>query len=160
MKFNKSFLSLFSLGIIIVAAFFLLFTQPSDTVQTQVADPSEVFVPTLHVSEQNASDSIIVDAAQFDKPGFIAAFKTMEKGIPDESNFKGVTGILEGNQQNIKIPLTEKSSPDDIYSIIIHVDDGDKIFEFPGDDKPSVFKDGTVNYVRTRITPDSKEMPE
>ena len=160
MKLKKSFLSLFSLGLLIVAVIFLLFTSPTDTVQTQTSDPSEVFVPTLHVSQQEASDSIIVDAAQFDKSGFIAAFKTMEKGMPDESNFKGVTGILEGNQQNIKIPLTEKSSPGDTYSIIIHFDDGDKIFEFPGDDKPSVFKDGTVNYVRTLITPDLTETPQ
>ena len=75
----------------------------------------------------------------------------MDKNVPDETNFRGVSSVLEGSQENIKVPLTEPTKAGDIYTVIIHVDDGDKIFEFPGDDEPSTFGDGTVNFVRTTI---------
>ena len=52
--------------------------------------------------------------------------------------------------------VVEASKEGETYSVIIHVDDGDGIFEYPGDDLPSTFKDATLNYVRITIaTPSS-----
>lgn len=142
-------LSLFTLFVVV-----LLFTAPAENVKQDNKDTNNTqnnYKPTLTIIPQKASDSIIVSSAVLDKPGFIAAYKTMEKGIPDEKNFQGVSALLNGEQKDIKIPLKEKSNPGDIYSVIIHVDDGDSLFEFPGDDRPSAFSDGSVNYVKTII---------
>jgi hypothetical protein len=136
--------------------FFLLFTKPQDSIISPPDQNSEIYLPTLSLDPQEPSGSITVSSATLDKPGFIAAFKTMDKNIPDGDNFSGVTGLMEGKNENIEIPLREASKEGETYSVIIHVDDGDGIFEYPGDDLPSTFKDATLNYVRITIaTPSS-----
>lgn len=154
MKKIKSGTPLIILGVIIVFIVFLLFTKPTETItsQTEVDTETEkAFSPSLKVPTQVSSNLISVESAMLEKPGFIAVYKTMEKELPDENNFRGVSGILEGSQANIEIPLREESAEGDSYSVVIHIDDGDKLFEFPGDDQPDSFSDGTVNYVRTTI---------
>lgn len=149
-SFKKGLPFLFSFFAIVIVVF-LLFTKPQNQDVIPNDQISEVFAPTLTVEPQLPSDSILVTSAVLDKPGFIAAFKTMDKNIPDETNFSGVSGLLEGDHATVQVPLTTPSREGDTYSVIIHVDDGDGIFEFPGDDMPSAFADGTVNYVRTTI---------
>lgn len=149
-SFKKGLPFLLSL-LAIVLVVFLLFTKPQNQTVISNDQISEVFAPTLTVEPQLPSDSIFVTNAVLDKPGFIAVFKTMDKTVPDETNFSGVSGLLEGDQEVVQVPLTTPSIEGDTYSVIIHVDDGDGIFEFPGDDMPSAFADGTVNYIRTTI---------
>jgi hypothetical protein len=146
--------------IFILVVFLLLFTKPQDPSTVNQDAKNKIFSPTLTVESQEPSNSILVKKATLDKPGFIAAFKTMDKNIPDESNFAGVSGIIDGTKENIQVPLRETAKEGETYTVIIHVDDGDGIFEFPGDDQPSSFEDGTVNYVRTTIaTPSAGLIP-
>lgn len=149
-SFNKALPFLLSFLAIVVIVF-ILFTKPQNSTTIPNDTTSEVSSPTLTVNAQGASASILINNATLDKPGFIAAFKTVDNNMPDETNFSGVSGLLEGIHQNIEVPLTTPSVEGETYTLIVHVDDGDGIFEFPGDDQPSTFSDGTVNYVRTTI---------
>lgn len=163
MKNVRKILPYSAVLVVILLILFLLFTQPQDPskLNQEKKESGEVYTPTLTVKSQNPSDSILVQSATLEKSGFIAAFKTMGNNMPDESNFAGVSSILEGTKQNIQVPLTEPAKEGDTYTVIVHVDDGDKIFEFPGDDQPSSFPDGSVNYVTTTIaTPSAQSNPE
>ncbi len=161
MRSLKKVLPVFTFVCAILVIVLLLFTQPQDPTSVSNEANGEVFTPTLTIDPQEPSESILVSNATLEKPGFISAFKTMNSNTPDETNFSGVSGLIEGSQENIQVPLTTPSIEGETYTVIIHVDDGDGIFEFPGDDSPSTFADGTANYVRTTIaTPSAEVVPQ
>ncbi|KXK08640.1 MAG: hypothetical protein UZ21_OP11001000631 [Microgenomates bacterium OLB22] len=91
----------------------------------KVSDP-------LIVHDQFAVDDLLVKSVTMEKPGYIALHMSFE-GKP--GSVIAHSPLLEiGQQKDVVILLTEPIATGTALFAMIHEDDGDGVWEFPGDD--------------------------
>ena len=96
--------------------------------------------PFIIVSEQAVSGNRInVDRILLDKPGYIVVHKIID-GKP--GTVIGNSGLLDGENSNVKITISDYGTENELIAML-HYDDGDSNYEFPGDDNPTTV-DGKV----------------
>lgn len=96
--------------------------------------------PFITVSEQAVSGNRInVDRLLLDKPGYVVVHKVIN-GIP--GTVIGNSGILDGENSNVKVAISDYENENELIAML-HYDDGDSSYEFPGDDDPTTV-DGRV----------------
>ena len=90
--------------------------------------------PFIIVSEQAVSGNRInVDRILLDKPGYIVVHKVID-GQP--VTVIGNSGLLDGENSNVKITISDYGTENELIAML-HYDDGDSNYEFPGDDNPT-----------------------
>lgn len=93
-------------------------------------DPQTPTSDTIAVSTQIAGDSVIIDNVFLSKPGFIDIHEATSAGQPGKS--VGVSGYLgTGAKQDLTINAQIVAGAK--YFAVVHVDDGDKKYNFPSD---------------------------
>lgn len=89
----------------------------------------------LVVANQSVEDSIFVDTAILEVPGYVVIHRAEEDGSVGE--VIGFSDLLPaGETEDFVILLDEEVFVGEELIAMLHADDGDAFFEFPGADQP------------------------
>ena len=118
--------------------------QQQQPVQSPTPVPARVDVietkPSVAVDEQKVeNDNVVVTRLFLDKPGYIVIHKVAD-GNPGA--VIGNSGILNGVNSNVNVGISDYENENELIAML-HYDDGDGNYEFPGDDTPTT-SDGKV----------------
>jgi len=103
--------------------------------------PSVVIVPNQIVTQ----DSIVIKAVYLDKPGYVAIHIVTLEDKPGP--VVGHSGLLkEGITTDLRIVLDNYKGRGELIAML-HYDDGDGVYNFPGPDKPVVANGAIVQSI-------------
>jgi len=147
--------------VIIAVAAFLFFKAPTKA-PTQPASPNTAATnasPTtpaegksgmVGVDDQLAGATVSVKLVSFQKPGF-ATIHEENKGQPGP--VIGVSVLLPvGASTNVVVPVSPSTVSGKVYFAMLHSDDSDGTYQFPGPDGPLQAADGTVVMMKFTAT--------
>lgn len=104
--------------------------------------------PSVTVSDQDLrGGQVTIDAAALDEPGYVVIHADAD-GSP--GRVIGNSGLFSGERRDLSIGVDAESMTPTVYAML-HYDDGDGEYEFPGDDGP-VTVDGSVVVEGFRLT--------
>jgi len=106
-------------------------------------------VPSIVVSDQKIGDEkiVIIDGLFLDKPGYVAIHVVTPDGKPGP--VIGNSGLLVGQLVKVPVPIAGYSDEEELIAML-HYDDGDAVYNFPGPDGPVVV-DGKVVLFRFKV---------
>jgi len=115
--------------------------EPTQTVkQTSVITPAPTEAimvntkPSIAVDEQKVeNDNVAIARLFLDKPGYVVIHKVAD-GKPGA--VIGNSGLLDGENTNVNVEISEYENENELIAML-HYDDGDSNYEFPGDDAPT-----------------------
>jgi len=114
------------------------------TTQPAVIEPAEQVAetkPSIAVGEQKVkNDNIVVTRLFLDKPGYIVIHKVTD-GKP--GSVIGNSELLDGVNSNINVKVLDYENENELIAML-HYDDGDGNYEFPGDDAPTKVGEAVV----------------
>jgi len=118
--------------------------QQTQTTQSVTPAPSRVDVietkPSITVDEQKVeNENVVVTRLFLDKPGYVVIHKVAD-GKPGP--VIGNSEILNGVNSNVNVEISDYENENELIAML-HYDDGDGSYEFPGDDIPTT-SDGNV----------------
>ena len=98
--------------------------------------------PSIAVNDQPVKDGVVkATKVMFDKSGFVVIHKVVD-GKP--GSVIGNSDILQkGEFSNVEVSVTDYENENELIAML-HYDDGDSIYEFPGDDAPTTLDDKVV----------------
>ena len=97
--------------------------------------------PSITVNEQKVkNDNIVVTRLFLDKPGYIVIHKVVD-GKP--GSVIGNSKLLEGVNSNVDVKVLDYENENELIAML-HYDDGDGNYEFPGDDAPTKVDEAVV----------------
>lgn len=120
-------------------------TAPAPTPRIETNEELEETIPpesegvvigenAVFVSDQRPGNRVEISLAVLKDPGYVAIHRVDENGSP--GRIIGNSSIIEGTQRNIIINLSENIEDGAELFAMLHDDDGDAVFEFPGSDAP------------------------
>ena len=96
---------------------------------------------TLVVADQKAGVSVIMSMVSLSRGGWVAIHEETEEG--EMGNILGARRFTEGKHFGSAIDLLRETKGDNTYSVVLHEDDGDAMFDFetekPARDANGVF---------------------
>lgn len=96
------------------------------------AQEQETRQPSLTVSDQVMEDGQVnIDSVYLDEPGYVVVHKD-DNGSPGA--VIGHSDLISGEHQDVMISVSGDITP--TVHPMLHYDDGDEMYEFPGDDGP------------------------
>lgn len=97
--------------------------------------------PSIAVDEQKVeNDNVVVARLFLDKPGYVVIHKVAD-GKPGP--VIGNSELLNGENSNVEVKVSDYENEDELIAML-HYDDGDSDYEFPGDDTPTKVDDKVV----------------
>lgn len=106
------------------------YADPEKTTETVLG--AQVATDPLVVQHQFAIDDLLVQSVSMDKPGYVAIHSSFE-GKPGSVIVH--SDLLErGPAKDLVILLPQPIPPGSVVFVMIHEDDGDGVWEFPGED--------------------------
>ncbi len=105
-------------------------------------------------SDQAPGKSVTVSAASLAKPGYVVIHHGTKDGKPGE--VIGHSDLLSGEQKNINLSLTEMTEDGEAMFAMLHTDDGDSVYTFPGPDAPTKDDAGNVIMMKFMIVAGAK----
>lgn len=115
--------------------------------------PSATNESSLSVREQQPGAVVSVDEAVLGQSGYIVVHKD---GGGKPGPVIGHTDILPaGTHTNVNVALTEATRAGDTVFVMLHNDDGDGTYAFPGPDVPTKTDTGDVVVVPVRVSGDA-----
>ena len=99
-------------------------------------------LPSLTVSDQSLEENgrVTIDSFYLDKPGYVVIHKEAD-GKP--GLIIGNGELVSGSNSNYVVSIDVSQAGTKIFAML-HYDDGDGLFEFPGDDIPVKLEDNIV----------------
>lgn len=88
------------------------------------------------ITNVTAGKKITINSVSFEDPGYVVVF-TDKEGMPAKV-FARSEILADGVYIDISIDLPRKVSGGEVLYALLYADDGDSIFEVPGDDVPLV----------------------
>lgn len=128
--------------IMFVAGYFLMVKGDGDQIATEQATDQNLFRESglaerrneILITNFSKGESIIVDYVLLENKGFVGIHGQID-GKPGE--VVGVSDLLEtGETENVNVTLKREIEEGEILFAILHKDDGDGEFSFPGPDTP------------------------
>jgi len=105
-----------------------------DTVEEMIVVEEPSSEPSITVDEQAVSnDGITVDRLFLDNPGYVVVHKVVDS---KPGTVIGNSALLDGENINVKVTISDYESETELIAML-HYDDGDGSYEFPGDDAPT-----------------------
>jgi len=151
---NKKLIIFLVVIAIIIAGFFAL----NSILKTKVVnedtgkeDQAVMQEPANSVSvpDQAGGTEIYIEKVSLEVPGYVVVHRS-EDGKPGAAI--GVSELLpEGEISNLIISLDEEAVEGDVLFAMLHSDDGDGEFTFPGSDVPILDDEGNIVMVRFSI---------
>jgi len=118
-------------------------TPAQPTTQPSVIESAEEVAetkPSITVDELKIeNDNIVITRLFLDKPGYVVIHKVVD-GKP--GLVIGNSELLDGVNSNVNIKVSNYEDENELIAML-HYDDGDRSYEFPGDDTPTT-ADGKV----------------
>lgn len=145
--------------IIIVGVWYLFFrekpqtevVQPEETAvteETQTAEENLNVPSSVSVETQKAGNTVTANVVLDEMEGYVVIHKN-ENDHP--GMIIGASSFLKaGKHEGVVIELTEPTESGSSYFAMIHIDDGDDNFAFPGNDVP--LTDEAENFVMAAFT--------
>jgi hypothetical protein len=103
----------------------------------------------IEVFDQEDDGTVTISRVTLVKPGFVIIHKANAQGRP--ATVIGHSDLLKGENTNVNIELNEPVSAGDLLFAILHVDDGDGVYNFPQSDPPLRDKNGFPMMTMFRI---------
>ncbi|MFQ6011048.1 MAG: hypothetical protein ACE5KG_02630 [Nitrososphaerales archaeon] len=135
------------IAIAIAAAIYLIYPE-SDEIPLPEPPPIPIPIPlpealpSIGVSDQPVRNgTIVIDTLFLDKPGYVVMHKVNEEGKP--GMVIGHTGLLEGLNMQVPVSITDYLGETELIAML-HYDDGDGNYQFPGADAPTVLDERIV----------------
>lgn len=101
--------------------------------------------------DQGPGRQITVANVVFEKTGYVVIHRADATG--QAGAVIGQSGIISGKAENVAISLKEMVAAGDTLIAMLHTDDGDGVYEFPGADMPLKDDAGSVVQMKFSITP-------
>lgn len=120
--------------------------------ESEDGSPITSSVPANNIStiKQEAGESVTVSSVIINQSGYLVVHKATEEDTPGE--VIGNSALLpQGGSSDIKIELSESVVDGDVLFLMLHSDDGNGIYEFPGPDTPVIYDNGSIEMVRIVI---------
>ncbi len=95
----------------------------------------------LQLKNQQNSKFVVIEQLFVDGAGYVVIHKKID-GKP--AMVVGNSGLVSGGVKNLRIELEDKLESGETYFAMLHKDDGDGKYEFPGDDKPAKYMDKII----------------
>ena len=90
--------------------------------------------PSIAVSDQEIKDGVVViDGLFLDKPGYVAIHVVTPEGTPGP--VIGHSSLLVGQLVKVVVPIPDYAGEEELIAML-HYDDGDGEYNFPGPDGP------------------------
>ncbi|MFH0860260.1 MAG: cupredoxin domain-containing protein [Candidatus Altiarchaeota archaeon] len=106
---------------------------PATTTVTPTSAETTVAVkPSIKVSTNPAGSTVSVDSLYVDEDGFVVIHK-FENGQLGEA--VGNTYVTAGQKSDVEVGISGVEAPAELIAML-HYDDGDGVYEFPGPDGP------------------------
>jgi len=142
--------------IIIIAALIaggVFFFGNTDDTTTEVegnAMQEEVITENeIEAQDQKPSEAVIIEEAHLLQDAYVVIHRADEEGKPGA--VIGVSGLLKpGDNEGATVALTEEVAIGDEVFAMLHIDNGDEVYEFPGEDVP--MKDDAGSVLMVKIT--------
>jgi len=116
-------------------------TQPSVISATPSEQVEVETKPSIAVDEQKVeNDNVVVTSVFLDKPGYIVIHKVAD-GKPGA--VAGNSGLLDGKNSDVIVKVSDYENENELFAML-HYDDGDSNYEFPGDDIPTKVDDKVI----------------
>ena len=152
---TKGIIAIVAIIIIIVGGIFFLGKDKSITVEDtstdgDVTDTVVSFVPANSISPtlQSEGDVAVIDFALLGEAGYVVVHRATEDDTP--GSIIGNSELLPaGSSEAITITLSEDIEGGDVLFFMLHNDDGNGTYEFPGPDTPVTTTDGQP--ITTRV---------
>ena len=97
--------------------------------------------PSIAVDEQKVKDdNIVVTRLFLDNPGYVLIHKVAD-GKPGP--VIGNSELLNGENSNVEVKVSDYENENELIAML-HYDDGDSDYEFPGDDTPTKVDDKVI----------------
>jgi len=129
--------------VVIIGGYFLLKGgyQPPEALPTVLLPPVTQAAITVQ-DQQVTEDQVTIQEVSFKDPGYVVIHLS-EDGKPGK--VLGNSDFVEsGTYNNISVVVSELQEGENFLFAMIHIDDGDDIYEFPGDDVPVKVDDKIV----------------
>ena len=112
--------------------------QPTPTKEEAMVETK----PSISVNDQLVKDDVVTATkVMLDKPGYVVIHKVVD-GKP--GSVIGNSNVLKkGEFSNVEVPVTDYENEKELIAML-HYDDGDSVYEFPGDDAPTTLDDKVV----------------
>ena len=159
---KKGIIAIVAVIIIIVLGIFFLGNDRSVPVDTSTdedtgaitsAVPANSISPTL----QNEGAVATIDFALLGETGYVVVHRATEDDTP--GTVIGNSELLpEGSLEDITITLSEDIADGDVLFFMLHRDDGNGTYEFPGPDTPITTTDGRPITTRVVVGEEGGEM--
>lgn len=95
-------------------------------------------LPSVVVSDQVvAEDTVIIDSVYLDKPGYVVIHLVTKDGKPGA--VIGHSSLLTGQNNRVPVNISGYKGEERLIAML-HYDDGDGVYEFPGPDAPVVLE--------------------
>ncbi len=108
---------------------------------TEQVPISEALI-SISVSDQAVKDDTVrIDVLFLDKSGYVVIHKVTEEGKP--GMVIGNSGLLDGLNQNLLVTIAGLSGETELIAML-HYDDGDGNYQFPGPDGPTILDEKIV----------------
>ena len=139
-RMNRNVIIVFIFIVAVVASAVLLFRASSTVPKTSDLSNDSLGLivgsNAIYVAEQAPSRTIAIDVVRLEKSGFVVVH---EDASGEPSKILGASGILgAGETRNIAaVPLSRITRDGETLYAMIHVDDGDGVFD-PLKDKPAL----------------------
>lgn len=144
---NKTIWVVIGLLVLGVGGYFLLrggYKTPQTTTgqsqSTGAVTSTPVSEDSVSVNDQQPGESITVASVEFVDSGYVVIHED-KGGTP--GSVIGNSDLLSG-KGNVVISLSRQSVDGEVLYAMLHKDDGDEVYEFPGDDTPLKDESGKV----------------
>ena len=129
--------------LIIIGAYSFL-QRDSETSKPTTQAPSQETITAdnaVSIESQKPGTEVIVGTVILENPGYVAIHEDAD-GTP--GSVIGNSDLLAGRNDNVVVNLKRQSEANETLYAMLHTDDGDSTYEFPGDDVPLKDEAGKV----------------
>jgi len=107
----------------------------------------------LYIADQVPGKEVLINTVVLQKPGYVVIHKADESGQPGE--VIGNSSLLNPSDISTTIDLKEDIASGEVYFAMLHTDDGDGVFSFPGSDSPVTDNQGQVVMMQFKADPNA-----
>jgi len=151
---NKKILAfIIVVGLIIIALFTMNSVLKDGGEDIDILPEEVVVTASVSAPEQASGMEVFISEVVLPDGGYVVIHRATEEGTPGD--IIGNSEFITGKENNILITLTEESVEGDILFAMLHIDDGDGVFNFPGPDVPLTV-DGSIVMVSFEIISEGK----
>ena len=113
---------------------------------------------TVSVTDYSAGETVTASNVVLSKPGYVVVH--MEADGAPGAVIGNSKYLPSGESTNVAVPLSRASTGGEVLYAMLHTDNGDGTYEFPGDDLPTKDEQGNVVLMKFTVEGEGEMMEE